>query len=149
MLARSRSPLAQAVEHHEVDPAALEVAAVAHHEDEADLPDAEDLAAVVEVAASAVVAEAVVSQEVDVVVVALVAVDVEDTKRFGLGRLPPHPGYAGEARPFALPFRLEPTITHRYHDHLAAFWSCDGITVTCRDMAPCCEQFKTDARVIF
>ena len=118
----------QAVEEHEVALAAPEVAAVEHHADEADLLDVEASVAVVEVAA-----EAVVSQEVvDAVAVALVAVDEEDTKCFGQGRRSPHSGPAGEALPFALPFLLEPTITLRYHDHLSAFWSCDGITVTCR-----------------
>jgi hypothetical protein len=115
----------QAVEHHGVDLAVLEVAVVEHHVDAADPLDAEASVAVVEL-----VAEAVVSQEaVDVAAVALVDVDEEDTKRFGLGRRSPH---AGEALLYALPFRLESTITHRYHDHLSAFWSCDGITVTCR-----------------
>lgn len=113
------------MEHHEVVLVALEVAAVEHRVDGVDLLDAEALVPVVEVAA-----EAVASQEaVDVVVVALVDVDEEDTKCFGPGRRSPH---AGEALPFALPFRLEPTITHRYHDHLSAFWSCDGTTVTRR-----------------
>lgn len=70
------------MEHHEVDLAALEAAVVAHREDEADLRDVEALVAVVEV-----VAEAVASQEVDAVAVAVLAdADEEDTKCFGLGR---------------------------------------------------------------
>lgn len=72
--------------------AALPVAAVAHREDEADLPDVEASVAVVEV-----VVEAVASQEAaDAVAVVLADVDEEDTKCFGLGRRPPHPGHAEE-----------------------------------------------------
>lgn len=116
------------MEEHEVALAASELAVVEHHADEVDPPDVEVSVAVVEVAAVAVAFQ----EAADAVVVALVAADEEDTKFFGLGRRSPRSGHAGEALPFALPFLLEPTITLRYHDHLSAFWSCDGITVTCR-----------------
>ena len=96
------------------------------------------------VAEHPVVAVVVVSQEVD----AVVDVDEEDTKCLGLGRQPPLSEHAGNAQPFALPFRLDPTTTYRYHDHLRRF-GVDGITVSCLDMAPCYGHSVKGARVIF
>ncbi len=130
---------------------ALEVAAVEHPEDVADLLDVEVALVAVEVADLVAAAAVVVDfQEVDAVVVVVVLVDVdeEDTKCLDLGRHPFHSEYAGNAQPFALPFRLDPTTTYRYHDHLRRF-GVDGITVSCLDMAPCYGHLVKDARVIF
>ena len=145
-----RGLLAPVAEHPVEVLAALEVAAVEHPEDVADPLDVEVVSvAVEEVDLAAAVAAVVVSQEVDaVVVVVLVDVDEEDTKCLGLGRQTPLSEYAGNAQPFALPFRLDPTTTYRYHDHLRRF-GVDGTTVSCLDMAPCYGHSVKGARVIF
>jgi hypothetical protein len=150
VLQSPRDPLVLVVERPEAQLVALAaVAAVEHPEDVVDPLDAEAVSVVVVEVDSAVAAAAVVvSQEVDAVVVALVVdVDEEDTKCLDLGRHPLHSEYAGNARPYALPFRLDPTTTYRYHDHLRRF-GVDGTTVSCLDMALCYGHLVKDARVI-
>lgn len=140
-----RGLLAPVAEHPVEALAVLEVAAVEHPEDVVDPLDVEAASVAVEEAdLAAAVAVVVVSQEVD----AVVDVDEEDTKCLGLGRQPPLSEHAGNAQPFALPFRLDPTTTYRYHDHLRRF-GVDGITVSCLDMAPCYGHSVKGARVIF
>ena len=140
-----RGLLAPVAEHPVEAIAVLEVAAVEHPEDVVDPLDVEAASVAVEEAdLAAAVAVVVVSQEVD----AVVDVDEEDTKCLGLGRQPPLSEHAGNAQPFALPFRLDPTTTYRYHDHLRRF-GVDGITVSCLDMAPCYGHSVKGARVIF
>jgi hypothetical protein len=118
-------------EPHEEDRAVSVAVAVEHHADEVDPQDAEASAAVEEVVVSAVAAAAVVSQEVDVVaaVASVVDVDEEATKCFDVGRLVCHSDQIARAQQLALPSQFGPTITYRYHDHSAAFWSCDGLSV--------------------
>jgi hypothetical protein len=121
------------VEHHEEDRAVLVVAVGAHPADEVDPLDAA-ASAVAEVVVSVAVAEAaVVSQEVAVVVVAsVVDVDEEDTKCLDLGWVRYLPDETAKAQLLAFPSHFDPTITCRYHDHFAAFWSCSGFWVLCR-----------------
>lgn len=129
--------------------AASEVVVVEHPEDVVDLLDVAAVSVAVEEVDSAVAAAVVVvSQEVDAAVVVLVDVAEEDTKCLDPGRSPLHSEYAGNAHPFALPFRLDPTTTYRYHDHLRRF-GVDGANVSCLDMAPCYGHLVKDARVIF
>jgi hypothetical protein len=121
------------VEHHEEDRADSVAVVVEHHADAVDPLDVAAAASAVEeeVVVSAAVEAAAVSQEAVVVAVVLAAdVDEEDTKCVDLGRIPScSDGNAG-AQPPALPSQFGPTITYRYHDHLAAFWSCDGFWCT-------------------
>jgi hypothetical protein len=122
---------------HEEERAVSVVGAEAHHEDEVDPQVVEVASAVVEVVDSvAVAAAAVVSQEVDpqAVVAALaveasvVAVDEEDTKCFDLGH---HVRMTRRKRNrLRSPSQFGTTITYRYHDHLAALWSCNGFWCT-------------------